>query len=123
MNEKNNKNYKTIGEVAKILDLIDKKTGKLSTHTLRFWEKEFKEIKPFIFAGKRRYYDSKSIKILQKIKFLLKIKGMTIKGVKKQLKSKNSDLDDYNNKTINRKIIKTKLNNISNILKDIKSDG
>ena len=123
MNEKNNKNYKTIGEVAKILDLIDKKTGKLSTHTLRFWEKEFKEIKPFIFAGNRRYYDSKSIKILQKIKFLLKIKGMTIKGVKKQLKSKNSDLDDYNNKTINRKIIKTKLNNISNILKDIKSDG
>ena len=123
MNEKNNKNYKTIGEVAKILDLIDKKTGKLSTHTLRFWEKEFKEIKPFIFAGNRRYYDSKSIKILQKIKFLLKIKGMTIKGVKKQLKSKNSDLDDHNNKTINRKIIKTKLNNISNILKDIKSDG
>ena len=123
MNEKNNKNYKTISEVAKILNLIDKKTGKLSTHTLRFWEKEFKEIKPFIFAGNRRYYDSKSIKILQKIKFLLKIKGMTIKGVKKQLKSKNSDLDDYNNKTINRKIIKTKLNNISNILKDIKSDG
>tara|TARA_Y100001958_G_C20941418_1_gene347679 strand:+ start:253 stop:624 length:372 start_codon:yes stop_codon:yes gene_type:complete len=123
MNEKNNKNYKTIGEVAKILDLIDKKTGKLSTHTLRFWEKEFKEIKPFIFAGNRRYYDSKSIKILQKIKFLLKIKGMTIKGVKKQLKSKNSDLDDYNNKTINSKVIKTKLNNISNILKDIKSDG
>tara|TARA_B100000676_G_C17372205_1_gene481193 strand:- start:128 stop:499 length:372 start_codon:yes stop_codon:yes gene_type:complete len=123
MNEKNNKNYKTIGEVAKILDLIDKKTGKLSTHTLRFWEKEFKEIKPFIFAGNRRYYDSKSIKILQKIKFLLKTKGMTIKGVKKQLKSKNSDLDDYNNKTINSKVIKTKLNNISNILKDIKSDG
>ena len=38
MNE-NNKIYKTIGEVAKILNLVDKKTGKLSTHTIRFWEK------------------------------------------------------------------------------------
>ena len=37
--------YKTIGEVAKILNLIDTKTGKLSTHTLRFWEKEFNRIK------------------------------------------------------------------------------
>ena len=30
--------YKTIGQVAKELDLIDKKTGNLQTHTLRFWE-------------------------------------------------------------------------------------
>ena len=61
--------YKSIGEVAKILNLVDKKTGKLSTHTIRFWEKEFKQIKPFIFSGKRRYYDDKSIKILKKIQF------------------------------------------------------
>ena len=93
MNE-NNKIYKTIGEVAKILNLIDKKTGKLSTHTIRFWEKEFKQIKPNIFSGKRRYYDDKSIEILKKIQFLLKNKGMTIKGVKKQLKNKNSELDE-----------------------------
>ncbi len=123
MNDKNNKNYKTISEVAKILNLIDKKTGKLSTHTLRFWEKEFKEIKPYIFAGNRRYYDNKSIEIIKKIKFLLKNKGMTIKGVKKQLKSDNSKLDEYNNKTINKTIIKTKLKNISKLLKNIKFDG
>ena len=115
--------YKTIGEVAKILNLIDTKTGKLSTHTLRFWEKEFKEIKPFIFAGNRRYYDDKSIKLLKKIQFLLKNKGMTIKGVKKQLKIDNSNLDELNNKTINKKILKTKLNKISNILKNIKTNG
>ena len=123
MNDKNNKNYKTISEVAKILNLIDKKTGKLSTHTLRFWEKEFKEIKPYIFAGNRRYYDNKSIEIIKKIKFLLKNKGMTIKGVKKQLKSDNSKLDEVNNKTINKTIIKTKLKNISKLLKNIKFDG
>ena len=115
--------YKTIGEVAKILNLIDTKTGKLSTHTLRFWEKEFKEIKPFIFAGNRRYYDDKSIKLLKKIQFLLKNKGMTIKGVKKQLKIDNSNLDELNNKTINKKILKTKLNKISNILKNIKTNA
>ena len=117
------KTYKTIGEVAEILNLINKKTGKLSTHTIRFWEKEFTQVKPYIFAGKRRYYDNKSIEVLKKIQFLLKNQGMTIKGVKKQLQSKYSLLDDTNNKTINTDIVKTKLNKISNLLKDIKKNG
>ncbi len=118
-----NKTYKSIGEVAKILNLVDKKTGKLSTHTLRFWEKEFKEVKPYIFSGKRRYYDSSTIETLKKIQFLLKNQGMTIKGVKKKLKEYNSKLDDVNNKTINKQIIKTRLNKISNILKNIINNG
>ncbi len=119
----NNKTYKTIGEVAKMLNLINKKTGKISTHTIRFWEKEFKQIKPYIFSGRRRYYDNKSIRILKKIQYLLKTKGMTIKGVKMQLKDNNSELDLENNKTINKKIIKLKLNKISNIIKNIKNYG
>tara|TARA_B100000282_G_C31661637_1_gene457801 strand:+ start:625 stop:993 length:369 start_codon:yes stop_codon:yes gene_type:complete len=122
MNE-NNKIYKTIGEVAKILNLIDKKTGKLSTHTIRFWEKQFKQVKPNIFAGRRRYYDHKSIEILKKIQFLLKNKGMTINGVKKYLNDENSKLDVNDNKTINKKIIKTKINKISKLLKSIKNNG
>ena len=122
MNEKN-KTYKSIGEVAKILNLIDKKTGKLSTHTIRFWEKEFKQVKPYIFSGKRRYFDESSIIILKKIKFLLKNKGMTIKGAKSYLDNYNSKLDDFNNKTINRKNIKIKLNKIANIIKSIKNNG
>ena len=120
---KSEKAYKTISEVAKILNLVDRKTGKLSTHTLRFWEKEFKIVKPHIFAGNRRYYDVKTINILRKIQFLLKIKGMTIKGVKKQLEYNNSELDEQYNKTINKKIIRTKLNKIVNIIKEIKTDG
>ena len=119
----NKKTYKTIGEVAKILNLVDEKTGKLSTHTIRFWEKEFKQIKPQILAGKRRYYNDKSIALLKKIQFLLKNKGMTIKGVKKQLQSINSDLDEDNNKSIRRKIIETKIKNISNLIKNIKNNG
>ena len=121
--KENNKTYKTIGDVAKILNLVDKKTGKLSTHTIRFWEKEFKQIKPNIFSGNRRYYDAKSIDILKKIQYLLKNKGMTIKGVKKFLNQANSELDENDNKTINRKIIKTKLNKISGILNNLKNHG
>ena len=122
MNE-NSKTYKTIGEVAKLLNLIDKKTGKLSTHTLRYWEKEFRQIKPYIFSGKRRYYDVKTINILKKIQFLLKTKGMTVKGVKKQLLIDFSELDEVNNKSINKRIIKTKIKNISSLIKNIKNNG
>ena len=77
--------YKTISEVAESLNLVNSKNGSLSTHTLRYWEKEFKQIKPKIFAGNRRYYDVQTIEIIKNIKFLLKDKGMTIQGVKKQL--------------------------------------
>ena len=38
--------YKSIGEVAKILNLVNEKNGSLNTHTIRFWEKEFNNIKP-----------------------------------------------------------------------------
>ena len=86
----NESDYKSIGDVAKILNLFNEKTGKLNTHTIRFWEKEFKHIKPKVLAGKRRYYDKKSIEFLKVLKFLLKEKGFTIKGVKKYLNNKNS---------------------------------
>ena len=119
----NKKTYKTIGEVAKILDLYDRKTGKPATYTIRFWEKEFKQIRPYIFSGKRRYYNHNTIEVLKKIKHLLKNEGMTIKGVKKQLNYTNSKLDEIKNKTINKKIIKTKLNKISNLIKYIKDNG
>ena len=122
MSEKD-KIYKTIGEVAKILNLVDKKTGKLSTHTIRFWEKEFKQFKPYIFSGRRRYYDANSIKILKKIQFLLKNKGMTIKGAQKKLQEQNSQLDEVNNKTINRKNLQTKLNKISKLIKTLRTNG
>ena len=121
MINKNNQAYKTISEVAELLNLINTKTGKVSTHTIRFWEKEFKQIKPKIFAGKRRYYDNETIEILKNIKFLLKDKGMTIKGVKNHLLNDKSDLDVTSNTTINTKnILKTKLKNISNIIKQLK---
>ena len=113
--------YKTIGEVAKILRLKVNKNGSLPTHIIRFWETQFKQIKPKIFAGNRRYYDNETIKILKNIKFLLKERGMTIKGVKKHLLDDKSELDETINTSINtKKILKTKLNKISKIIKQLK---
>ena len=119
---KENSKYKTIGEVAKILELFNKKKGSFSTHTIRFWEKEFKQIKPKVFSGNRRYYDENSINVLKKIKYLLKDKGMTLNGVKKVLNSKDSDIDEFYNTTINQKnIIKSKIINIKKLIKEFKN--
>ena len=116
--------YKSIGEVAKILNLVNEKNGSLNTHTLRFWEKEFKNINPKIFAGRRRYYDKSTIELLKKIKFLLKNEGMTIKGAKKILSSSTSfNLDDSSNKSINNNnklVLKKKIDKISKLAKEIK---
>ena len=120
-NQKENTKYKTIGEVAKILNLVNEMNGVPSTHTIRFWEKEFKQIKPKVFAGNRRYYDDKTINLLKKIKYLLKDKGMTIIGVKKLLNSSDSDIDELYNTSIKQKnIVKSKLKKIKNILIELK---
>ena len=118
-----NSAYKSIGEVVRILELNDDKKGYLKTHTIRFWEKKFKQIKPKIFNNNRRYYDQNSIDILKKIKYLLKVEGLTIKGVKKILdKNESIKLDDYSNKPINTKNnnLKIKLNKISKIITELK---
>ena len=122
MIHKSTKAYKSIGEVAKILNLINKKKGTLNTHTIRFWEKQFKQIKPNILNGNRRYYNNDTIELLKKVKYLLKDQGMTINGVKKVLNShKSLKLDELSNNSINANYkLKNKLKNISNIIKQIK---
>ena len=82
-----------ISEMSKILDLIDPITKKPLNHTLRYWEKEFKEIKPKKINN-QRYYSHKQVEIIKTIKFLLKNKGMTISGVKQILNLKINKLDD-----------------------------
>ena len=126
MNVKKENAYKSIGEVAKLLNLVSQKTGKLNTHTIRFWEKEFRQIRPKIFSGKRRYYDNKTIEILKKIKFLLKERGMTINGAKKYLINQNSfDLDEFSNTSINSKNnnLKSQIEKVSKLVKEIKKLG
>ena len=122
--------YKTIGEVAKALGLVNKETGHLQTHTIRYWETQFKQIRPNIRAGKRRYYSVKDLKIIKYIKFLLKEKGLTISGVKKMLNDTESHhLDDYVNLSVYKPGIKTtdvireKIKNISKIINELKNLG
>ena len=124
---KNSDAYMTIGEVAKKLNLVNKKSGHLQTHTIRYWEKQFKQIKPHIKTGKRRYYSRKNFEVLKNIKYLLKEKGLTINGVKKILNNRESPLlDDSSNlgiykpdlKTTNE--IKSKIKKITSIIKELK---
>ena len=123
MIHKTNEAYKSIGEVAKILDLVNKKKGTLNTHTIRFWEKEFKQIRPKILNGNRRYYNIDAIEVLKKVKYLLKVQGMTIIGVKKVLNSdKSLKLDELPKNSINANYnIKNKLKKISDLIKQIKN--
>ena len=117
--KKSLKAYKTIGEVAEMLEL-DSIGNKKKTHVIRYWESEFKQIKPIII-NKRRHYDDKNIDLLKKIKFLLKDKGMTISGAKKQLNEDFFDIDANENKTINALNLKYKLNKINKLIKELKT--
>ena len=119
--KKNLKAYKTIGEVAEILELKPTRDRK-NTHTIRYWENEFKQIKPTII-NKRRHYDKKNIDLLKKIKFLLKDKGMTISGVKKQLNKDIFDIDAKQNKTINALDLKFKVDKINKLIKELKNSN
>jgi len=124
MTDKSENAYKTIGEVAEILELKSKKEGVFSTHTIRFWETQFKQIKPKLLNSNRRYYDQKTIDILKKIKFLLKDQGMTINGVRKILNNTNKNqtlnLDEILNNSIKAQNFKNKVFKISKIVKNLK---
>ncbi len=83
----------SISKLSIILKLLNQKTKKPSNHILRYWEKEFKQIKPIII-NKRRYYSEKQIQLIKFIKHLLKDEGLTIDGVKNVLNTKINKLDD-----------------------------
>ena len=119
--EKLDNAYKTIGEVTKLLKLKCNKKGILPTHTIRFWETQFKQIKPKILNSNRRYYDEDCINLLKKVKFLLKDQGMTINGVKKILNGDQSlELDEMANNSIKADNLRNKLVKISKIVKSLK---
>tara|TARA_B100000212_G_C27193050_1_gene455497 strand:- start:190 stop:573 length:384 start_codon:yes stop_codon:yes gene_type:complete len=115
-----------ISELSKKLDLINTKNKKPMNHILRYWEKEFKQIRPKIIK-KRRYYSPKQVEIIQLIKFLLKDKGMTISGVKNVLNSDINKLDDYYSYSLKadyyKKLLKSKSRIILDKVKILKNYG
>ena len=115
-----------ISEMSKILDLIDPLTKKPLNHVLRYWEQEFKVIKPKKINN-RRYYTSKQVEIIKMIKYLLKNRGMTISGVKNLLNININNLDDRNNDSLKdnyyKNTIKIKSKIILEKIKKIKTYG
>tara|TARA_Y100001958_G_C21204151_1_gene530429 strand:+ start:860 stop:1240 length:381 start_codon:yes stop_codon:yes gene_type:complete len=109
----------TISEVSKILNLTNSINKKPLNYTLRYWEKEFKQIKPKRINS-RRYYTLEQVEIIKLIKFLIKNKGMTINGVKNVLNLKINKLDDYKSHSLKAEYYKKSFEEKSkNILKKI----
>jgi len=100
------KKYYSISEVASHFNV--------NKSLLRYWEKEFNEIKPMIKSSGIRKYTSENIEIISVIYSLLKKDGLTIQGAKKRLKSKDVSKEE------NLSILK-KLNKIKEELKTLKN--
>lgn len=74
----------SIGQVAKELEV--------QAHVIRFWETKFNQIQPEIGCGDRRYYLSKDVSVLKKIKHHLYDEGYTIAGLQKLFSGKKNTL-------------------------------
>ena len=111
-----------ISELAKELKLIDPKSKKPLNHIIRFWEKEFSAINPKII-NKRRYYSKNQVEKIKMIKFFLKDKGMTVKGVKNLLKSDINKLDENNSISLKADYFKEKSRKILKKIKKLKRYG
>ena len=90
--------YYRIGEVSRI-------TG-LKPHVLRYWESEFKVIKPHKGGSLQRLYRRKDLDLILKIKKLLYEEGFTIAGAKKKIR----DLERLENKQLKLKLVEKKSN-------------
>ncbi len=72
------KYYYTIGEVCNLLEL--------KAHVLRYWEKEFPQLKPKKAKDRNRKYNPEDVELLKKIKYMLYTQKYTIEGARKKLK-------------------------------------
>ena len=115
-----------ISEVSVYLDLVNPLSKKPLNHILRYWEKEFRQIKPKKINN-RRYYSTEQVEIIKKIKFLVKNKGMTISGAKKILNLNINKLDDYDLDSLKadyyKNALRNKSKNLLNKIKNLKKYG
>tara|TARA_B110000967_G_scaffold206197_1_gene252350 strand:+ start:1320 stop:1691 length:372 start_codon:yes stop_codon:yes gene_type:complete len=121
---KNNKLI-SISELATMINLINPKTKKPLTHTLRFWETKFTQLRPTVLSGGRRYYNVKDIEVVKMILFLLKTQGMTISGAKKAMNENLKHLDETRPSSIKARynLIKIKKKSIEILNKVKKLNG
>ena len=121
-----NKKLITIGELSKLINLVDPVKKRPLNYVIRYWEKEFKQIKPKKINN-RRYYSLDQVEIVRLIHFLIKNKGLTILGVKNVLNSNINKLDDYNSHSLKADYYKKRLKNKSlkllDKIKKLKNNG
>ena len=98
------KSFFTISKTAKIIGV--------QSHVLRFWEKKFNSINPKKSSNGRRYYSSKDIELLIKVKKLLYEEGFTIKGAINFIDKKNEKFTTINNN------LNEKINKITDLLRE-----
>lgn len=98
------KKFYRIGDVAQI-------TG-LPQSTIRFWEKEFRELRPKRNSGGTRYYTPADIEQLNIIRFLIKDKGLTIEGAREHLRRNRRDIDRKHFVLARLKIIRGRLTDL-----------
>ena len=116
-----------ITDLCKILNDNNLKIEKTHTHTIRYWEKKFHQIKPKIINN-RRYYSKDDVELIKNIRYLLKIEKITILGTKNILNSYTKKLD-YNNVdslgylSIRKKLLKIKTTKILNKIIKLKNHG
>ena len=111
-----------ISDLSKQLKLVNSSNGKPLNYILRYWEKEFKQIKPKIINN-RRYYSSRQVEVIKLIRFLLKDKGMTIKGAKTLLNANNNELDYRNYHSLKAEFLKNKGKIILKKIRNLKKYG
>ena len=106
---KNKNQLLNISQAATKLGLINKKSKKPLTQPLRFWETKFKQLRPTILSGSRRYYSLRNIDVIKMIIFLLKDKGLTINGAVKIMNNNMKNLDRTKVSSIKAEYIRDKL--------------
>ena len=78
--------YFRIGEVARLLAV--------APHVIRFWETEFKSLRPQKSSTGQRVYTRRDVERLAAIRRLLKEERYTIEGARKYLREKGVEADD-----------------------------
>ncbi len=91
----------------------------LKSYVLRYWETEFKQLKPPKNRAGNRTYRQKDIDLIIQIKDLLHGKKFTIEGARSVISSKNSGV--ITEKSIDKKIIIQLKNELQQILQVIKN--
>ena len=118
--------FLSISDLSIKLNLINPKTKKPLNHVLRYWEKEFREIRPKKINN-RRYYSIKQVELIKMIKFLLKNKGLTISGVKDLMKHDVNKLDVTNFNSLKaeyyKKSLKAKSKKLLKKIRELKQYG